>query len=651
MNKRTKKAAKRLIAVLLCLLCLLGAVPLAAIATETEETRSETTAQTEAATEATTLPTETEPAGTEAGETQASEPTEEETLPPGTESTEATEETEATTEPTETTAPAETEATVDPVQALYERLMACSTVEEVNAILYPETEEEQAAVDTLIAQFTEEQNAALEEKMEELGAYDADTMELGPFPVAIGNTLQVNASTQNKRAENFSYTLQPSVSGITCTKKEQQGALQGYTFKIDNSVPDGTYTAKVSWKYKDRGDQWVNDEVTIVVISNPVNASVFYLVDPSHEPSDNATSAWGNEIPGGTINKRGLTYVTSGTGIANKNYFIQEGDGRVLSMPDGMEYDESSKAYSLPKEKFGAHWTYIWNNWGNNFKTQYNNQNLTLDDIEMIYLKPYKLSQNNSVKDGYTYADHIDCTISIKLKNDFAARFWVTLPGSSEEKVVDYATYRQGSSIKKTDKAPTSAGDYKKTLVVNGITYKFDGWYNEDGQKVENWDYTPKESELTDGVVEFHAHYIPETYALTITKTLSGNMYNANDKFNFTVTYGGKEETFELGNEESKTLFVPRNVAVTVKEIDSKGYSYSLKSITPTELEYTALSEGKGIAFTMPESNVTVVINNDKQIKVDTGISLETLPYILILAVVAVGAVVMIRKRRNRDED
>ena len=45
-----------------------------------------------------------------------------------------------------------------------------------------------------------------------------------------------------------------------------------------------------------------------------------------------------------------------------------------------------------------------------------------------------------------------------------------------------------------------------------------------------------------------------------------------------------------------------------------------------------------------------IVFTNNKNVKIDTGISLETLPYILILGVVAVGAVLLLRKRRFGDE-
>lgn len=193
MNKKSGQRtpiSKRLFALLLCCVCLLGVIPLAAIATRAEETQpvtiAETTvteAATEAATEGVMAAAETEPTGTEPGDTLPTETVAEETVPSGTEAkqeTEAAETTEPSTEPsepTETTDPAATEETVDPVKALYDSLMECTTLEQVNAILYPQTEEEQAAVDALVEQFSEEQNAALSAKMEELGSYDAELLD------------------------------------------------------------------------------------------------------------------------------------------------------------------------------------------------------------------------------------------------------------------------------------------------------------------------------------------------------------------------------------------------------------------------------------------------------------------------------------------
>ena len=142
------------------------------------------------------------------------------------------------------------------------------------------------------------------------------------------------------------------------------------------------------------------------------------------------------------------------------------------------------------------------------------------------------------------------------------------------------------------------------------------------------------------------------TAELTIQKTVSGNMYNANDEFSFTLAYDGKFETFTLKGGESKTFQVPVGAEVTVTEDLTKSNGYIPSNGMGTTVTLPAASEKDGIfKFIMPEQDGKLVINNDKTVTVDTGVLLDTLPYILILGVVAVGAVLLIKRRRNRDDD
>jgi hypothetical protein len=57
-------------------------------------------------------------------------------------------------------------------------------------------------------------------------------------------------------------------------------------------------------------------------------------------------------------------------------------------------------------------------------------------------------------------------------------------------------------------------------------------------------------------------------------------------------------------------------------------------------------------SITVQEGNNEIVVTNNLVATPDTGVLLDSLPYILILAVVvALGVIVFIRKRRNRDDD
>lgn len=157
---------------------------------------------------------------------------------------------------------------------------------------------------------------------------------------------------------------------------------------------------------------------------------------------------------------------------------------------------------------------------------------------------------------------------------------------------------------------------------------------------------------LSENSTTLYAIWKLNTAELTIQKTVSGNMYNANDKFSFTLAYDGKSEPFTLKGGESQTFQVPVGAKVTVTENLTKSNGYIPSNGTGTTVTLTAASGKDGIfSFTMPKENGKLVINNDKTVTVDTGVLLDTLPYILILGVVAVGAVLLIKRRRNRDDD
>lgn len=157
---------------------------------------------------------------------------------------------------------------------------------------------------------------------------------------------------------------------------------------------------------------------------------------------------------------------------------------------------------------------------------------------------------------------------------------------------------------------------------------------------------------LDKDVTKLYAIWKLNTVKLTIQKTVSGNMYNANDEFSFTLHYGENSVPFTLKGGESKTFQVPVGAEVTVTEDLTNINGYIPSNGTGTTVTLTDSSEKNGVfKFTMPGQDGKLVINNDKTVQVDTGIFLETVPYILILTVVVIGAVLLIKKRRNHDDD
>lgn len=153
-------------------------------------------------------------------------------------------------------------------------------------------------------------------------------------------------------------------------------------------------------------------------------------------------------------------------------------------------------------------------------------------------------------------------------------------------------------------------------------------------------------------------------YDVTIKKKVTGNMYNTNDEFAFeaTVTFNDKSYkisdgagysvdpdtnkiTFRLkGNESVVLKGVPKYATVTVTETDGKDYTTSYQAGNAEK------TDGEKAEITVwGESSVTFI--NDKTITIDTGVNLDVLPYLLMLAV-AGGAValLLVLKRRKTQE-
>ena len=164
---------------------------------------------------------------------------------------------------------------------------------------------------------------------------------------------------------------------------------------------------------------------------------------------------------------------------------------------------------------------------------------------------------------------------------------------------------------------------------------------------------------------------------LKVTKTVTGNMgdrdkyfkvavtltgeQNKNYAQNYTVTGGskiengtndctastitvGKATAFYLKNGETIIIEnLPYGVTYTVEEdgtyMTSEGYDAPV---------YTYSDSGE--TKSMSEAEETVTITNNKGMNVDTGIGLDNLPYIMMLAFVGVGlAVFFVKKRSSRE--
>ena len=157
-----------------------------------------------------------------------------------------------------------------------------------------------------------------------------------------------------------------------------------------------------------------------------------------------------------------------------------------------------------------------------------------------------------------------------------------------------------------------------------------------------------------------------EAGSLSVTKKITGNMANMKDTFNFTVTFTAPNgevlnsdiklsvagadatslaytkgsntatATFSLGHEQTATFTnIPEGVTYTVVEDTPDDYKVTEQNYSD---DFKTISNGDAD---------TVKFTNDKTEGVDTGITLDSIPFILILAVCAGAAILFITKRRS----
>jgi len=147
-----------------------------------------------------------------------------------------------------------------------------------------------------------------------------------------------------------------------------------------------------------------------------------------------------------------------------------------------------------------------------------------------------------------------------------------------------------------------------------------------------------------------------ESATLAVSKTVTGNMGDKSKYFNVTVTFAGEitsAVTYIGGKYTTDTAVDGTTASIQVKDGDTVTFSNIPVGATYTVVEteanqdgYTTTGEVK-TATKLTADGATVAIENNKEVTVDTGITMDTIPYIMIaLFACLAAAVVVIRKRR-----
>lgn len=301
------------------------------------------------------------------------------------------------------------------------------------------------------------------------------------------------------------------------------------------------------------------------------------------------------------------------------------------------------------------------------------------ENYKPIYTKGIYKSPISSVSDKkMTY--HLDGLIVLHDTTHINVQFKVQDVGKDTFALVrDYGgaftVPSTGSSISLSNidrpdvpRAGQTQAEYPLTKpTADGTIYKFYGWYtNQDCTADSKFDFD--EDTIAEDTT-FYAKYVPASANLTISKTVTGKLGDTNKAFTFTITKADgtaaniTNTNIEISEADRAKVEWKGNgqftlkdgASITFKNLPSGEYKVIEDSYTHYETSYVVDSKtpenGQEARVTIGTDAKTLAFTNHCTLFPDTGVLLDTLPYIVILAVVAGGvALLMLRKHRKEDD-
>lgn len=248
------------------------------------------------------------------------------------------------------------------------------------------------------------------------------------------------------------------------------------------------------------------------------------------------------------------------------------------------------------------------------------------------------------------------------LVRDYGGAFTVPSTGSSISL----------SNIDRPDvpRAGQTQAEYPLTKpTADGTIYKFYGWYtNQDCTADSKFDFD--EDTIAEDTT-FYAKYVPASANLTVTKTVTGKLGDTNKAFTFQILdASGNPVTLTTGNYEfSNTngallndgtngkFTLKDGASITFKNLPSGEYKIVEEDYTGEKYETSYVvdsgtsTDGQEATVTIGTDAKQINFTNHRTLEPDLGVLLDTLPYLVILAVVAGGvALLMLRKHRKEDD-
>lgn len=277
---------------------------------------------------------------------------------------------------------------------------------------------------------------------------------------------------------------------------------------------------------------------------------------------------------------------------------------------------------------------------------------------------------------------HLDGLLLIHDATHINVQFMVQDAGKNTFDLVNdyggaYTVQKQGDSIqlntiarpdvKRDDQTEAVCPETKTT--ADGTVYTFKGWYTDEN--------CTQKADFVNGTISadttFYAKYVPASANLTVTKTVTGKLGDTNKAFTFTITKADgtsaniTDANVEISEADSAKVEWLRNGKFTLKD----GASITFKNLPSGEYKIVeddyigekyetswqigtdgeVHEKNSTATVTIGTTEQTVHFTNHRTLEPDLGVLLDTLPYIVILAVVAGGvALLMLRKHRKEDD-
>lgn len=262
---------------------------------------------------------------------------------------------------------------------------------------------------------------------------------------------------------------------------------------------------------------------------------------------------------------------------------------------------------------------------------------------------------------AYTYEDKAATTIDKSVSVNFNKVTWPA-PGIYRYIITEKAT--SGNDDITNDENPTR---YLDVYVVNGDKI---GEYRIASQALSTSDAAPTGKQYSNKSAGFTNKY--KTYQLSLSKVVDGTMGEKRRTYNFKINFEGPANaSFTMKNDKNEDVKVvldgdgkgsvdialtngstkdikgiPSTVKYTVVENISKNDGYTV-SYTVGGTDATSATYATSTEKTMGKGDNAVVCTNLKNAVTPTGIAMTVAPYILMVAVAGIFAVLFLRKRHE----